>query len=98
MFEVRNAYMILMRVYILFTHAVSLVTSLECKLWQICTFISALIRVGWVGLPRGGARILRHHQQQKSDQSDVEKIVSRLALFEQGSTACSLLCVLVMLV
>ena len=85
-----------MRVYIniLFTAAVSLARSLECKLWQMCTFISALIRVGWAGLQRGGARILRHHQQQESNQSDVEKTVSRLALFE----ACSLLCVLVILV
>ena len=86
--------MILTRVYINI-HAVSLVTSLESKLWKMCTSISALTRVGWTRLQRGGARILCHHQQQESDQSDVEKSVSQLAHFQR---LVALLCVLVMLV
>ena len=45
----------------------SLVSSL---IWQKHTFISAPTKGGWVGLG-GGARILRHHQQQELDQSNV---------------------------
>ena len=63
------------------------------------TSISALTRGGWV-LLGGGARILRHHQQQELDQSDVGNSVSWFApCFDQDSNAscfCSNACSIAM--
>ena len=59
---VHNTYEIVYN--IAFMHTIALATYIPCyKLWQMRTFITALIRVGRIGLQGRGARILCHHQQ-----------------------------------
>ena len=68
-----------MRLYIniAFMHAIALAKYIPCyELWQMRTFITALIRVGRIRLQGGGTRILCHHQQQEFKQSDVRNSVS----------------------